>query len=84
MTNFADRTILTGDNLGRDTTGVRRRRTFTFHGNKTQAQRRLRELVADFERGIRAAQSIRLSDCLARYLDEQIRPHRSVSTADRY
>ena len=70
-------------NLGRDTTGVRRR-TFTFHGNKTQAQRRLRELVADFERGIRPAQSIRLSDCLARYLDEQIRPHRSVSTADRY
>ena len=57
---------MTGDNLGRDTTGVRRRRTFTFHGNKTQAQRRLRELVADFERGIRAAQSIRLFDCLVR------------------
>ena len=68
-------------NLARDTTGVRRR---TFHGNKTQAQRRLRELVADFERGIRPAQSIRLSDWLARYLDEHTRPHRSVSTADRY
>ena len=68
-------------NLARDTTGVRRR---TFHGNKTQAQRRLRELVADFECGIRPAQSIRLSDWLARYLDEHTRPHRSVSTADRY
>ena len=48
------------------------------------AQRRLLELVADFERGIRPARSIRLSDWLARYLDEHTRPHRSVSTADRY
>ena len=71
-------------NLGRDTRGIRRRRTETFHGNKTQAQRRLRELVADFERGVRPAESIRLADWLARYLDEHIRPNRSVATAERY
>ena len=29
-------------------TGKHRRPTFTFYGNKTEAQHRLREVVADF------------------------------------
>ena len=71
-------------NLGRDLQGVRRRRTYTVYGTKTQAQRRLREIVADFDRGFAPPPSVRLADWLARWLDEHIRPNRSVATTERY
>ncbi len=71
-------------NLGRDAQGIRRRRTVTFRGNKTQAARRMRELVAEFDRGQLPPPKIRLDEWLDRWMAEHIVPNRSVGTAERY
>ena len=71
-------------NIGRDGQGNRRRRSYTFKGNKTEAQRRMRAMVADYDRGLRPPESIRLADWFACWMDEHIRPNRSIATVERY
>ena len=71
-------------NLGRDAKGIRRRKTLTFRGSKTQAARKMRELVAEFDRGILPPAKIRLDEWLDRWMAEHIIPNRSVATAERY
>ena len=71
-------------NLGRDAQGVRRRRSVTVRGTKAQAQRRLRELLVEFDRGVIPPTPILLRDWLARWMGERIIPNRSGATAERY
>ena len=72
--------------LGRDQTGRRIRRYFTFKGTKRDAQRELRRLLAELEGGpTPPAERIRLRNWLPRWIDE----HGTVqgwrqSTFDRY
>ncbi len=71
-------------NLGRDAQGVRRRRSVTVRGTKAQAQRRMRELLVEFDRGVIPPTPILLRDWLARWMAERIIPHRSGATVERY
>lgn len=71
-------------NIGRDGQDNRRRHSYTFKGNKTQAQRRMREMVADYDRGLWPPESIRLADWLAPRMDEHIRHNRSIATIEHY
>ena len=65
-------------NLGRDAQGIRRRRSLTVRGTKAQAQKRLREILADYDRGIAPPERITLQDWLQRWL-----PNRSSRTGAR-
>ena len=72
--------------LGRDQTGRRIRRYFTFKGTKRDAQRELRRLLAELEGGPTSpAERIRLRNWLPRWIDEDgtVQGWRQ-STFDRY
>ncbi len=71
-------------NLGRDTQGIRRRRAFTVHGTRRDAERRLREILTDLDRGVAPPEHITLAEWLDRWMREVIVPQRSVATAERY
>src|SRR5262245_65050806 len=56
--------------LGRDSDGVRRYHNETFHGKKTNAEKKLRDLIGKHERG----EPLRLSnDTLSAFIDEWLK-----------
>ena len=71
-------------NLGRDAQGIRRRRSVTVRGTKAQAQRRLRELLADFDKGIAPPDPVVIRDWLDRWMTEHIIPRSNQATSERY
>ena len=71
-------------NLGRDAQSIRLRRSVTVRGTKAQAQRRLRELLADFDKGIAPPEPVVIRDWLDRWMAEHIIPHRNQATSERY
>ena len=71
-------------NLGRDKHGVRRRKTETVHGTKAQAEKRLRELLSDLDRGIKPPERISVREWLQVWMEELISPNLRQSTKERY
>ena len=71
-------------NLGRDAQGIRRRRSVTVRGTKAQAQRRLRELLADFDKGIAPPDPVVIRDWLDRWMTKHIIPRSNQATSERY
>ena len=71
--------------LGRDARGKRIRKTETFRGKKSDAQRRLREILANLDHGIAPPQRrYKLSDWLDLWMNDVIIPNRRQKTSDRY
>ena len=72
-------------NLGRDAQGCRRQKTLTVHGTKAQAQKRLREILADMDRGIVPPERILLRVWLQRWHTERTISNRwTQATIERY
>ena len=72
-------------NLGRDAQGRRRQKTLTVHGTKAEAQKRLREILADMDRGIAPPERILLRDWLQRWHTERTVSNRwTQATIERY
>ena len=70
---------------GRDALGKRQRKFLTVRGTKAQAQRRLRELLSNIDRGIPPIpDKTLLRDWLDRWMDEVIAPNRRQGTKERY
>ena len=70
---------------GRDANGKRIRKTETVRGKKSDAQRRLRELLSDLDRGIAPPKTrYKLGEWLDKWLNEVIIPNRRRKTVDRY
>ena len=70
--------------LGRDAQGKPMRRWVTVRGTKAQAQRRLREILVELDRGIAPPARILLGDWLDRWMANHINPNRSQATRERY
>ena len=71
--------------LGRDTNGKRIRKTETVRGKKSDAQRRLREILSEVDRGaIPANTRYRVGEWLDKWLDEKQVGGRREKTIDRY
>lgn len=71
--------------LGRDTQGKRLRKTETVRGKKNDAQRRLREMLANLDHGIAPPQRrYKLRDWLDLWMNDVIIPNRRQKTIDRY
>ena len=70
--------------LGRDPQGKAQRKWVTVRGTKAQAQRRLRELLVDLDRGIQPPERILLKDWLDRWMADHIIPNRRQATRERY
>ncbi len=71
--------------LGRDANGKRMRKTETVRGKKSDAQRRLREIWAELDRGITPAQTrYRVGEWLDKWLDEKQIGGIREKTVDRY
>ena len=70
--------------LGRDDQGKPRRKWVTVRGTKAQAQRRLREILVELDRGITPPERILLKDWLDRWMADHIIPNRSQATRERY
>ena len=70
---------------GRDALGRRQRKFVTVRGTKAQAQRRLRELLSNIDRGIPPIpDKTLLRDWLDRWMAEVIAPNRRQGTKERY
>ena len=71
--------------LGRDASGKRIRKTETVPGKKSEAQRRLREILAELDRGITPSKTrYKLGEWFDKWLQEKIIPNRRQKTIDRY
>lgn len=71
--------------LGRDAAGKRMRKTETVRGRKADADRRLRDILSDLDRGISPAKAkFRLGEWLSKWLNEVIVPSRRQKTVERY
>ena len=71
--------------LGRDANGKRIRKTETVRGKKSDAQRRLREILAELDRGITPTKiQYKVGEWLDKWLQEKIIPNRRQKTIDRY
>ncbi len=71
--------------LGRDVNGKRMRKTETVRGKKADAQRRLREILSELDRGITPAKvQYKFGEWLDQWLQEKIMPNRRQKTVDRY
>ena len=67
-------------NLGRGPDGKCRAKTYTAKGTKAQAQRRLRELLTDLDRGVQPPDRILLVEWFQRWLAERVAPNLSIAT----
>ena len=71
--------------MGRDSNGKRLRKTETVHGKKSEAQRRLREILGDLDHGIAPSRkNYKLREWLDLWMSEVIIPNRRQKTVDRY
>ncbi len=71
--------------LGRDPNGRRTRKTETVRGKKSDAERRLREILGDVDRGITpATTNYTVAEWLDQWLDEKEVDGRREKTTDRY
>ena len=71
--------------LGRDVNGKRMRKTETVRGKKADAQRRLREILSELDRGITPTKTrYQLSEWLDKWMEEKIVPKGKQKTIDRY
>ena len=71
--------------LGRDANGKRIRKTETVRGKKSDGQRRLREILAELDRGITPTKvQYKVGEWLDKWLQEKIIPNRRQKTIDRY
>ena len=71
--------------LGVGSGGKRQRKYVTVRGNKSQAQRRMRELLSVLDKGMALpAEKISVGDWLDRWMNEQVIPYRRQSTKERY
>ena len=71
--------------LGRDANGKRIRKTETIRGKKSDAQRRVREILAELDRGIAPTKvQYKVGEWLDKWLQEKIIPNRRQKTIDRY
>ncbi len=66
--------------LGRDSSGKRMRKSITVKGNKADAQRKLRELLTDLDKGIPVDES-KIS--VGEFLDQWLRDYAETQTAQR-
>ena len=71
--------------LGRDANGKRIRRTETVRGRKADAQRRVREILTELDRGVTPAKTkYKVGEWLDRWLDEKRTDGVREKTYDRY
>ncbi|MCY4554889.1 MAG: site-specific integrase [Chloroflexi bacterium] len=71
--------------LGRDVNGKRMRKTETVRGKRADAQRRLREILSELDRGITPTKTrYKLSEWLDKWMEEKIVPKGKQKTIDRY
>lgn len=71
--------------LGRDADGKRRRKFVSVKGSKSEAQRKLRELVSRTDKGITVAtQKITFGQWLSRWMAEYVVPNTRQKTIERY
>ena len=71
--------------LGRDDNGKRRRHTETVRGKKSDAQRRLREILANLDHGIAPPrQRYKLAQWMELWMNDMVIPNRKQKTIDRY
>ena len=71
--------------LGRDEHGKRIRKNETVHGKKADAERRLREILGQMDRGVvPSVERYKLGEWLQLWLDEVISPNKEQKTYDRY
>ena len=71
--------------LGRDTSGKRMRKTETVRGKKSDAERRLREILSDLDRGITPSKTrYKVGEWCDKWLEDKIAPYRRQKTIDRY
>ncbi len=71
--------------LGRDSNGKRIRKTETVRGKKSVAERRLREILTDMDKGITPTKTrYKLGEWLDKWLEEKITPNCKSKTVDRY
>lgn len=71
--------------LGKDTAGKRRRKFFQVKGPKSAAQRRLRELLGELDKGISIGdQKITFGQWLSKWLAEYVTPNTRQKTIERY
>ena len=71
--------------LGRDANGKRIRKTETVRGKKSDAQRRLREILSELDRGIAPTKvQYKVGEWLDKWLQEKIIPNRRQKTIYRY
>ena len=71
--------------LARDSSGKRLRHMETVRGRKSEAQRRLREILADLDQGIAPPmERYTLRDWLDAWMHDMIVPHRRQKTIERY
>ena len=72
-------------NLGRGSNGKRIRRSETVRGRKSDAERRLREILSDFDRGVSPPERrYRLGEWMESWIEDVVIPNRSQKTVDRY
>ena len=71
--------------LGFDASGKRLRKYDTVRGTKSEAQRRLRELLSTLDKGVTlSTKRILLRDWLQRWVNEVIEPYKRQATKERY
>ena len=70
--------------LGRGADGHHKRNWETVRGTKADAQRRLRELLAELERGVKPPERVLLKDWLQTWVTEHVATNRSATTVERY
>ena len=71
--------------LGRDSNGKRMRKTETVRGKKSDAQRRLREILSELDRGITPTKTrYKLGEWMDKWMEEKIVPEGKQKTIDRY
>ena len=66
--------------LGKDEQGIRRRKSRTVYGTKSEAQKRLRKLVEEVERTRPRRGVVLVSDWLATWYREMVQPRLRIKT----
>ena len=71
--------------LGVDSNGKRKRKYLNVKGKKSNAERKLRELLALHDRGLSiASPKITVSQWLNRWMKEVVQPNRKLRTYEKY
>ena len=71
--------------LGRGPDGERKRKIVQFRGNKTEANRKLRELLTSLDIGIPlSTKKITFGQWLSKWMDEYVIPNKRQKTIERY